>query len=290
MISRIGAGVAVALWATGAFAQTPAHRCTPTEAVSNSVDTEAATQLAASNASVTALQKMEAISDKAKIHNVAIKDQITASDQQAFNEARGQMIKIAMFKSAESRDVRNMRVLEQLSFYDEVINEDHFDFSTIKENDPRAFYFKVIGALREIQPNPPATTLPDAKGGCTMEAALSLIEHFNMNMMASDPTRQESLNTIQDTRRLEQLLAIMRKAKELDEEDASNIRLDASGDAIAPSGRFKKWLADQPASSQAMGNVVLDVLDQVLPSKSHYEIDDQAAQTDRIKAEYPVHK
>lgn len=287
MNNRLGiaAAVVVGLCPLYSAAAAADRVCQPTEAVASVAQNERDAITASSTATEAPLKLMMAINSKATKPG-PIKDQISIADQHAFNEARAELIKIKMFRSAMSRDTRNMRLIDQLAEFDEIVDMDNFDISNIKDTDPRAFYFTLIAALREVQPTPKETTLPEYKGVCTMEAALSLTEHFNMQQMASHPTDKAMLNLILDTQRLEQLLAIMQKAKELDLRDAANIRLDAKDDPQLDES-FTKWLATQPTSSQKIGNVILRYIDTAWPSKSNYEMNREAAQTDQIKAEYP---
>lgn len=96
-----------------------------------------------------ALDNMAALSEKAKLANVAIRDQLSAEDLMRFQVARADMIKINMFKSAESRNTRNMRLLDELARYAEIVDVDQFDPTTVKDTDPRHIYFLVLGALRD---------------------------------------------------------------------------------------------------------------------------------------------
>jgi hypothetical protein len=285
----IAACAAFALFAICTTAKAADDRpCILAEAVAATAAAEFQGEEAFSTATLAELRTISAINDKAKLPNVPIKDQLSAADIRSFNAARAQMIRISMTRSAVSRNTRNVRLIEGLSYYTEILDLDHFDPSSVAKDDPRYFYFTVIYALREVQPNPPETTLPDPKNGCTMEAALSLLEHFNMQQMASQPTNKGVLDFIEDTRRLEQFLSVMRKSSELDQIDAANIHVDANGAPTKLEDSFTKWLQTQPSSSQKIGNTILQAVDRVLPSKSHYELDNQVAQTAQINAEYPA--
>lgn len=110
-----------------------------------------------------------------------------------------------------------------------------------------------------------------------MEAALSLIEHFNMQQMASNPTDKGSLDMILDSRRLSQFLSVMRMARVLDEQDIAKMRLDAQGDPLPLDEAFSKWLTSQPKSSQQMGDTLLKAIDSTFPSKNHYELEHHSA-------------
>jgi hypothetical protein len=110
-----------------------------------------------------------------------------------------------------------------------------------------------------------------------------------MQAMASDPTNKGILELILDTQRLEQLLSLMRKADELDRIDAAHMHVDATGDPIKLDDNFTIWLKTQPTSSQKIGNIILPAIDRAFPSKSHYEIDNQAAFAAQTNAEYSPH-
>jgi len=286
----LGFGFAAGFLAICTVARAAENRpCTPTEAMAATAAQEFEAQSRFAEATIASLQKMSAINAKATNPNKPIKDQLSPADIRTFNDARAEMIRIGMVQSAVSRNTRNMRLLEGGAQYAEIMDVDQFDTSTVPKTDPRAFYFTLIGALREAQPSPPETTLPDPRNGCTMEAALSLVEHFNMQQMASQPTNRGMLELILDIRRLEQFLSIMRKADELDQRDARNIHVDAIGNPVNLDDSFTKWLQTQPASSQKMGTVILRAVDATLPSKSNYDINRQAAQAAEINAEYQRH-
>ena len=261
--------------------------CTPTEAMAGAEAGDRKLDLDLSNQVGVSLGKLSAVNDRAKLPQIAIKDQLSAADIKAFNEARQEVIVAKLLQSAVSRNTRNMNILATLSGFDEIEDTYEFDTSKITTDDPRAFYFQIISALREAQPNPAEFNLPDPRGGCTMEAALSLIEHFNMQEMGVQPTNRDSLELILDTRRLELLLFVMRKAQEFDQFDALHIKWIGDNPQLGDS--FTQWLSAQPKSSQVLGNIVLKYIDQKMPSMSNYEVNSQAKPNTEANSEYAPH-
>ena len=271
-----------------AASQTPPKGC-PLQVSVQQADAFVRGQIAElASASAPLIQKMQAISNKAKKPGVSIGKQLSAQDARRFNKARHKYIQIGgqqLYLGHFKRDVHLIAAT-----YDVAKMADLYEMkkSDLADASPLRFYYTVLEALRIAQPRVSVTPLVSVGIGCDPEAGLYWEEQILERQLADEGADQRYVNMIFD---VERLRTFYRLSWNLLIDGTKDVRATkwVGGNAKSPN-TFKLWLMSSGAAIQRMYNAIIPYVDKNLPAEEDIEASFMQKEAQNVARDYPVLK
>jgi hypothetical protein len=235
------------------------------------------------------LQQMAAISAKAEKPGRAIRDQLSATDIEAFNRIRHRLIQLQVEGVKYSNFERDVHVIVGTLEVARLADLYEVSKTDLTEADPRRFYFIILDSLRIAQPRAVGTPRIDNGISCDPEAGLFFEESFNKQELGKrgmDEQRLVDLNKDIERLRTFYQLSYLRLNKEIDDTRATRWKGDTPDmpDSVSPA------IEVSGVSMQQMWTAIVPYIDKQFPSEKTFEAAYLARLNAATQREHPTVK